>query len=75
VITCGFLEAVLRAIPDEVVVREPAPTRRGRTGTSPPIPRDVLGPLIRVVVLTAAMTPFAEEAPAEPQPAGTDPSG
>jgi integrase len=50
------LEAVLRAIPDDVVVRKPAPTRRGRAGSAPPIPPDVLGPVIRVVVLAAAMT-------------------
>jgi integrase len=50
------LEAVLRAIPDEVVHREPAPTRRGRPGPAPPVPPDVLGPVIRVIVLTAAMT-------------------
>jgi integrase len=50
------LEAVLRAIPDEVVMREPAPTRRGRRGPAPPPPPDVLGPVLRVLVLTAAMT-------------------
>jgi len=55
-LTVPELEAVLRAIPDEVVVRAPAPTRRGRPGSAPPIAPDVLGPVIRVVVLTAAMT-------------------
>jgi integrase len=55
-LTVPELEAVLRAIPDENVVRAPAPTRRGRAGSSPPVPPDVLGPVIRVVVLTAAMT-------------------
>jgi integrase len=50
------LEAVLRAIPNETVIRVPAPTRRGRTGSAPPPPPDVLGPVLRVVVLTAAMT-------------------
>lgn len=55
-LTVPELEAVLRAIPDDVVVREPAPTRRGRAGSAPPVPPDVLGPVIRVVVLTAAMT-------------------
>lgn len=55
-LTVTELEAVLRAIPDDVVVREPAPTRRGRAGSAPPVPPDVLGPVIRVVVLTAAMT-------------------
>jgi integrase len=55
-LTVPELEAVLRAIPDEVVVRAPAPTRRGRAGSAPPVPPDVLGPVIRVIVLTAAMT-------------------
>lgn len=50
------LDAVLRAIPDEVVVRTPAPSRRGRRGPAPPPPPDVLGPVLRVVVLAAAMT-------------------
>lgn len=50
------LEAVIRAIPDEVVVRLPAPTRRGRRGPAPPPSPDVLGPVLRVVILTAAMT-------------------
>src|SRR5439155_26248756 len=50
------LEAVVRAIPNEVVVRVPAPTRRGRRGPAPPPPPDVLGPVIRVLVLAAAMT-------------------
>lgn len=55
-LTVPELEAVLRAIPDDVVVRAPAPTRRGRAGSAPPVPPDVVGPVIRVVVLTAAMT-------------------
>lgn len=50
------LEAVLRAIPDEVVWRQPAPFRRGRAGPAPPPPPDVLGPVLRVLVLCAAMT-------------------
>jgi integrase len=52
------LEAVLRAIPNETVTRTPAPSRRGRGrgGSAPPPPPDVLGPVLRVVVLTAAMT-------------------
>jgi integrase len=50
------LDAVLRAIPDHVVQRTPAGRRRGRVGPAPPPPPDVLGPVIRVVVLTAAMT-------------------
>jgi integrase len=55
-LTVPELEAVLRAIPDEVVTRTPAPTRRGRAGSAPPVPPDVPGPVIRVIVLTAAMT-------------------
>ncbi len=55
-LTVPELEAVLRAIPDDVVVRAAAPTRRGRAGSAPPIPPDVLGPVHRVVILTAAMT-------------------
>src|SRR4051794_320772 len=55
-LTLEELEAVIRAIPDEVVVREPAPTRRGRCGPAPPPPDDHLGPVLRVLVLTAAMT-------------------
>ncbi len=50
------LEAVLRVIPDEVVVRAPAPIRKGRRGPAPPPPPDVLGPVLRVLVLAAAMT-------------------
>jgi integrase len=50
------LEAVLRAIPNETVTRVPAPSRRGRPGSAPPPPPDVLGPVLRVVILTAAMT-------------------
>ncbi len=49
------LEAVIRAIPDQVVIREPVPSRRGRPGPPPPSP-DVLAPVLRVVILTAAMT-------------------
>jgi len=55
-LTVPELEAVLRAIPDEVVTRAQAPTRRGRAGSAPPVPPDVLGPVTRVIVLTAAMT-------------------
>jgi integrase len=50
------LEAVLRAIPDAVVLREPKPYRTGRRGPAPPPPPDVLGPVLRVLVLTAAFT-------------------
>jgi len=50
------LDAVIRTIPDEVVVRTPAPSRRGRPGPAPPPSPDVLGPVLRVVILTAALT-------------------
>ena len=50
------LDAVLRAIPDKVVHRTPAPTRKGRRGPAPPPPPDVLGPVLRVVILAAAFT-------------------
>jgi hypothetical protein len=55
-LTMAELDAVLRAIPDDVVQRIPAESRRGRAGPAPPPPADVLGPVLRVVVLTAAMT-------------------
>jgi integrase len=55
-LTLSELDAVIRAIPDETVRRQPAGTRRGRRGPAPPPPPDVLGPVLRVVILTAAMT-------------------
>lgn len=55
-LTVDELEAVIRAIPDDVVLREGAPSRRGRPGPAPPPPPDVLGPVLRVLILTAAMT-------------------
>jgi len=55
-LTVAELDAVLRAIPDCVVQRAPAAVRRGRAGPGPPPPADVLGPVLRVVVLAAAMT-------------------
>ena len=55
-LTVDELEAVIRAIPDEVVIREPAPTRRGRPGPAPPPSPDVLGPVLRMIIRTAAMT-------------------
>jgi integrase len=55
-LTVPELEAVLGAIPNEVVRREPAPTRRGRPGPAPPPPPDVLGPVLRVLILAAAVT-------------------
>lgn len=55
-LTVTELDAVIRAIPDEVVHRQGAPTRKGRPGPAPPPPPDVVGPVLRVIVLTAAMT-------------------
>jgi integrase len=55
-LTMPELEAVLRAIPDEVVRPKPAATRRGRPGPAPPPAPDVLGPVLRVIILTAALT-------------------
>ncbi|MDB5694454.1 MAG: site-specific integrase [Alphaproteobacteria bacterium] len=55
-LTLDELDAVIRAIPDEVVIREPAPTRRNRPGPAPPPPPDVLGPVLRVLIRTAALT-------------------
>ncbi len=55
-LTLAELDAVIRSIPDQTVIRAPAPTRRGRRGPAPPPPPDVLGPVLRVLVLTAAMT-------------------
>jgi integrase len=50
------LAAVIDTIPNEVVLRTPAPTRRGRRGPAPPPPPDVLGPVLRVLILAAAVT-------------------
>jgi integrase len=47
---------VLRTVPDDVVQRAPAPTRQRRPGPAPPPPPDVLGPVLRVLILAAAMT-------------------
>jgi integrase len=55
-LTLAELDAVLRAIPDKPVQRKPRPNRRGRPGPAPPPPLDVLGPVLRVLVLTAAMS-------------------
>lgn len=55
-LTVAELEAVIAAIPNGVVRREPAPMRRGRRGPAPPPPPDVLGPVLRVLVLAAAVT-------------------
>jgi integrase len=55
-LTMTELDAVIREFPDEVVHRKPAPTRNGRPGPAPPIPPDVLGPVLRVLVLTAGMS-------------------
>ena len=55
-LTVQQLDLVLAAIPDEDVMLAPAPTRRGRAGPSPPLPSDVLGPVLRALVLSAAFT-------------------
>jgi integrase len=49
------LDAVIRAIPDEIVTRAPS-NRRGRPGSAPPPPPDVLGPVLRPLILAAAMS-------------------
>jgi integrase len=55
-LTLPELAAVLSAIPDHVVVRSPGARRKGRPGPAPPPPADVLGPVLRVIVLAAATT-------------------
>jgi len=55
-LTVEQLDLALAAIPDEVVAAPPAPTRRGRRVTGPPPPPDVLGPVLRVLILAAAFT-------------------
>ncbi|MGZ4286235.1 MAG: tyrosine-type recombinase/integrase [Solirubrobacteraceae bacterium] len=50
------LDSVIRAIPDDVVLRTAKPSRKGRPGPAPPPPPDVLGPVLRVVILAAATT-------------------
>ncbi|MDB5862094.1 MAG: site-specific integrase [Ramlibacter sp.] len=55
-LTLNELDRVLEAIPNEVVHPAPAPTRRGRGGPAPPVPPDVWGPVLRVIVLIAAIT-------------------
>lgn len=55
-LTVEQLDRVLDAIPDEIVAAPPAPARRGRRGPAPPPPPDVLGPVLRVLILAAAFT-------------------
>ncbi|MCW2997415.1 MAG: site-specific integrase [Conexibacter sp.] len=55
-LTVEELEAVIRTIPDEVVIREPKSWRTGRAGVSPPPPADVTGPVHRILIRTAGMT-------------------
>ena len=55
-LTVWQLDAVLAAIPDEERPGAAACSRRGRRGSAPPVPADVLGPVLRVVILTAALT-------------------
>ena len=53
-LTLDELEAVISAIPDEFVQAEPMQARRGRSGPAPPPPRDVWGPVMRVLIRVAA---------------------
>ena len=62
-LTLPELVAVLGAIPNHTVVRTPRPDRRGRAGAAPPPPPDVLGPVLRVVILTAATTGLRQSEP------------
>jgi integrase len=55
-LTVHQLGSVIAAIPDGVVRLLPKPTRRGRRGPAPPPPPDVLGSVLRVIVLAAAIT-------------------
>lgn len=55
-LTMAELNAVVRGLPDEVVHRQPSPTRRGWRGPAPPVPSDVLGPVLRRVILAAGTT-------------------
>jgi integrase len=55
-LTLEQLDAVIETIPDRVVQHAPAPRRRGRRGPAPPPPAEPLGPVLRAVILTAAMT-------------------
>jgi integrase len=55
-LTIEQLDRVLTEIPDDVVTAAPAPTRRGRPGPAPAPPPDVLGPVLRVLILAAAFT-------------------
>lgn len=55
-LTVSELDAVIRAIPDEAIHPKPKSTRKGRRGPAPPPSPDVLGPVLRRVILTAAMT-------------------
>jgi integrase len=55
-LTVDELAAVINTIPNDIVHRIPAPTRRGRRGPAPPPPPDFLGPVLRVLILAAAVT-------------------
>jgi integrase len=55
-LTVAELDSVIEAIPDHVVIREPGARRGQRPGKAPPPPPDVLGPVLRVIVLAAAVT-------------------
>lgn len=53
-LTLQELEAVLGAIPHDVVQPMPPPSREGRRGPGPPPPSDVWGPVMRVLIRAAA---------------------
>jgi integrase len=55
-LTVPQLDAVLAAIPDETVRREAARERPRPGAPHPPVPADVLGPVLRVLILAAAFT-------------------
>jgi integrase len=46
----------LDAVIDHAVVTKPAVVRRARPGPAPPLPRDVLGPVLRPIIHAAAVT-------------------
>jgi integrase len=54
-LTVEQVAAVLGVIPDDIVQRAPG-RRKGRAGPAPPPPPDRLGPVMRLLVLTAAST-------------------
>jgi integrase len=55
-LTLRQLDAVLAEIPDCELRRTAGSSRPGRRGPAPPVPADALGPVLRVLILTAALT-------------------